>query len=177
MMKRVYLLIRRIATAKTAQKPVNVAPHAWQRCSWSISVFFGIMIKKPAQLLQEYSQQLLHNQQDGNTEEALNINPDMALLKTLLDGVMQHQPEIDPLLAAHLSTGWTLLRLDPIVLSALRLGVYELQHCPHIPAKVVVSEYVDVVAAFCQDDEIGFVNSMLDGLQKKPASSWLSGIR
>ncbi len=130
-------------------------------------LFFRDNDKTPAQALQEYSQQLLHNRADADSEEGLSIDPDLPFLKELVEGVMQQQAAIDPLLAAHLSTGWTLLRLDPIVLSAMRAGVYELQHVMSVPAKVVVSEYVDVVAAFAQEQEVGFVNSMLDGLAKE----------
>ena len=39
----------------------------------------------------------------------------------------------------------------------LRAGAYELDHRSDVPARVVVSEYVDVAHAFVDKDETGMV--------------------
>ena len=49
----------------------------------------------------------------------------------------------------------------------MRAGAYELSHRRDIPAKVVVSEYADVTAAFVERDETGMVNAVLDQIARK----------
>ncbi len=44
----------------------------------------------------------------------------------------------------------------------LRAGVYELSHRNDVPARVIVSEYVDVANAFFDREEAGMVNAVLD---------------
>ena len=53
----------------------------------------------------------------------------------------------------------------------LRAAYYELRSRPDVPALVVVTEYVDVAAAFFGLDEIGMVNAVLDALahETRPA--------
>ena len=51
--------------------------------------------------------------------------------------------------------------------AALRAGLYELQNRRDVPARVVVSEYADVAAAFVERDETGMVNAVLDQLARK----------
>ena len=46
----------------------------------------------------------------------------------------------------------------------LRAGAYELGHRRDVPARVVMSEYVDVASAFVDKEETGMVNAVLDQL-------------
>jgi len=49
----------------------------------------------------------------------------------------------------------------------LRAGAYELDCKPDVPARVVVSEYVDVAHAFVDEDETGMINAVLDQLARQ----------
>ena len=49
----------------------------------------------------------------------------------------------------------------------LRAGAYELGHRSDVPARVVVSEYVDVAHAFVDKEETGMVNAVLDQIARK----------
>ena len=51
--------------------------------------------------------------------------------------------------------------------AVLRAGAYELGHRSDVPARVVVSEYVDVANAFVDRDETGMVNAVLDQLARQ----------
>ena len=53
-----------------------------------------------------------------------------------------------------------------ILRAVLRAGSYELEHRMDIPARVVVSEYVDVAHAFVENDEAGMVNAVLDQIAR-----------
>ena len=57
-------------------------------------------------------------------------------------------------------------RIDAILRAVLRAGCYELEHRKDVPARVVVSEYVDVAHAFVDRDETGMVNAVLDHIAR-----------
>jgi N utilization substance protein B len=65
-----------------------------------------------------------------------------------------------------LAAGWPLKRIEAILRAVLRAGVYELSHRNDVPARVIVSEYVDVANAFFDRDETGMVNAVLDQLAR-----------
>jgi N utilization substance protein B len=52
----------------------------------------------------------------------------------------------------------------------LRAGAYELMFRDDIPARAVISEYVDVARAFYDGEQPGFVNAVLDKLARSLAS-------
>ena len=60
-----------------------------------------------------------------------------------------------------------LRRIDAILRATLRAGAYELEHRKDVPARVVVSEYVDVAHAFVDRDETGMVNAVLDQIARQ----------
>ena len=65
-----------------------------------------------------------------------------------------------------LDKGWPLKRVEALVRAVLRAGAFELQSRKDIPARVIVSEYVDVANAFVDRDETGMVNAVLDILAR-----------
>jgi N utilization substance protein B len=66
-----------------------------------------------------------------------------------------------------LQDGWPLRRVEAVMRAVLRAGVYELKKRKDIPARVVITEYVDVAAAFLARDEVGMTNAVLDALARK----------
>jgi N utilization substance protein B len=89
-------------------------------------------------------------------------------LSVLLHEFHQHKRrgEIDGLITARLSKGWSLERLDRPMRQILRAGAYELIARRDVPTGTVISEYVDVAHAFYDKREAGFVNGLLDGVAK-----------
>jgi N utilization substance protein B len=92
--------------------------------------------------------------------------PDEEFFAAIVNGVPQHQVEIDRAIAASLSQKWKLERVDSILRAILRCGVYELVARRDVPAKVVIDEYVVVAGAFFGADEPGFINAALDTIAK-----------
>ncbi len=90
--------------------------------------------------------------------------PDEDFFADLVRGVPRHQVEIDRAVAASLSTGWKLQRIDSILRAILRAAAYELIGRKDVPAKVVIDEYLGIAHAFFDGDETGFVNAVLDRL-------------
>lgn len=87
--------------------------------------------------------------------------------RDLVQGVVREQLTIDPLIDKQLAEGWRLTRVDSILRAILRAGAFELLSRSDVPAKVVISEYVDIAHAFFADDEPKVVNGILDKLGHK----------
>jgi transcription antitermination protein NusB len=90
-----------------------------------------------------------------------------AFFRDVVVGVLREQRTLDPLIDEILSQGWPLKRIEAILRAVLRAGAYELDHRRDVPARVVVSEYVDVAHAFVERDEVGMVNAVLDRIARR----------
>ena len=90
-----------------------------------------------------------------------------AYFRELVQGVIDDQRRLDPMIDAALQSGWPLKRIDAILRAVLRAGAYELEHRRDVPGRVVVSEYVDVAHAFVEREETGMVNAVLDQIARQ----------
>lgn len=103
----------------------------------------------------------------GNEVEGDQYLPaEAAFFRDVVSGVVRGQAKLDPIIDDALQKGWPLKRIDAILRAVLRAGSYELEHRADIPARVVVSEYVDVAHAFVEKDETGMVNAVLDQIAR-----------
>jgi N utilization substance protein B len=90
-----------------------------------------------------------------------------AFFRDLVEGVVREQRRIDPMIDKQLAEGWRLTRVDSILRAILRSGAYEILKRNDVPARVAISEYVDIAHAFFSDDEPKVVNGILDRLGHK----------
>lgn len=94
--------------------------------------------------------------------DAAPIAPfDEELAVDLIRGVCSHRPEIDELLA-RLSRKWRVERLARVDRTILRMGVYELAHRKSTPARVALSESIELAKRFGAEEAPAFVNGLLD---------------
>jgi N utilization substance protein B len=100
-------------------------------------------------------------------EGAQYLPAEAAFFRDVVSGVVREQRSLDPLLDKVLAEGWPLKRIETILRAVLRAGAYELRHRTDVPARVVVSEYVDVANAFVDKDETGMVNAVLDQIARR----------
>ena len=91
---------------------------------------------------------------------------DEGLFAELVEGASARREDIDRGLTSALTPDWPLERLEIILRAILRAGVYELLAHPDVPARVVISEYLDVAHAFFAGKEPGLVNGVLDRLAR-----------
>ena len=112
-------------------------------------------------LAQFSSRALGENFDDGDCGEA-----DYKHLREVVDGVVREQKTIDPQVDQILDKAWPLHRLDSTVRAILRAAAYELMFMEKVPARVAISEYVDVADAFFEKEEPRFVNGVLDRLAR-----------
>ena len=100
-----------------------------------------------------------------------------AYFRDVVGGVVAEQRRLDPMIDAALARGWPLKRIETVLRAILRAGAYELERKPDVPARVVVSEYVDVAHAFVDEDETGMVNAVLDQLARQLRAGEFAGAR
>ena len=89
---------------------------------------------------------------------------ELAFFRSIVEGVLASQTEIDQATDEMLQKGWPLSRVEAVLRAILRAGTFELLRRTDVPARVVITEYADLAAAFFERDEVGMVNGVLDGL-------------
>jgi N utilization substance protein B len=115
-----------------------------------------------SEVLAEYESHRLGGEVDGDKY----LPADAVLFREIVRGVVAGQRALDPVIDNALTRGWPLKRVEALVRAVLRAGCFELQSRKDIPARVIVSEYVDVANAFVDRDETGMVNAVLDMLAR-----------
>ncbi len=95
-----------------------------------------------------------------NTRLTARISrPDAALATEITLGTLRWQRLLDFLLGRHLDRSTD--RLDPAVLIALRIGLYQLRNLERIPAHAAVGESVEMVKRARKYSAAGLVNAVL----------------
>jgi N utilization substance protein B len=106
-----------------------------------------------------------HDHRLGAPQEDLEFGEaDAAFFDDVVSGTAARETEIDAVITPRLASGWTLARLDPLMLQMLRAGTFELLARPDVPTSVILSEYAAIAHAFYPPAEAGFVNAVLDRL-------------
>jgi len=111
-------------------------------------------------VLAEFEAHRLGREVDG--EQYRDADPNF--FRDIVSGVVRDQRALDPAIHAALTPGWPLARIDATLRAILRCGAHELRSRTDVPARVVISEYVDVARAFHEADAAGMVNAVLDTL-------------
>src|SRR5437660_7662285 len=126
------------------------------------------------EILAEFESHWLGREVEGSQY----LPAEAAFFRGIVRGFLEEQRRLDPLIDRTLAGGWPLTRIELLLRAILRAGAYELDQRRDVPARVVVSEYVDVAHAFLDAEETGMVNAVLDALARQlraaefhPASS------
>jgi N utilization substance protein B len=106
----------------------------------------------------------IHREREVEGEQYLPADADF--FRQIVTGVVKAQLEIDPAVDKALVEGWPVTRIDATLRAILRAGTFELIRRRDIPARVVITEYVDVAKAFYEDDAPRMVNAVLDAVAK-----------
>jgi len=93
----------------------------------------------------------------------------------IVRGVTRDQERLDGLVSGALPEGETIERLDVILRVVLRAGTFEMYSYPKVPARVAISEYVDIAKAFYHEGEPTLVNGILDRIGRILRPTELSG--
>lgn len=99
---------------------------------------------------------------------------DSELFRDLVAGVLERQVEVDRMTDKALNVKWPLRRIEAVLRAILRAAAYELMARRDVPARVVITEYVDVAAAFYGAEETNMVNAVLDHVARQQRASEFS---
>ncbi|MDR3552704.1 MAG: transcription antitermination factor NusB [Clostridia bacterium] len=94
--------------------------------------------------------------------EARELDPD-PFSEKLAVGVFEHLDEIDARIEKY-SIGWNKDRLSRVVLSILRLTIYEMSYEDDIPLSVSINEAVELAKKYAGEGDAAFVNGVLGTL-------------
>jgi N utilization substance protein B len=108
-------------------------------------------------------------------EEMGLAEADAEFFSDIVLGVTGRIGEIDTVIGGALDKSRTLDRLEHIMRALLRAGVYEMLARVDVPARVIISEYVDVAHAFFGGGEPGFANGVLDRSARQVRSGEVEG--
>ena len=111
-------------------------------------------------IVAEFEAHRLGKEMDGEQYR----DADAAFFREIVGGVVAGQRDLDPAIDAALSDDWPLKRVDATLRAILRAGAFELSGRPDVPARVVITEYVDVAKAFFEGEVPAMVNAVLDAL-------------
>jgi N utilization substance protein B len=115
------------------------------------------------EVVAEFEAHRLGKELDGAQYRA--ADPDY--FRAIVEGVVENQRALDPAVDAALAAGWRLVRVDATLRAILRCGAFELGHRKDVPARVIITEYVDVANAFFEGEVPAMVNGVLDTLGRK----------
>lgn len=107
--------------------------------------------------------QIVHH----NVEEFAPGMDDPSFVYTLVEGVREHLPEIDRVIAETASE-WPLDSITTVDRNILRLGVFELKfgNAPDVPPKVAINESIELAKTFGGASSGKFVNGILGAIYK-----------
>lgn len=115
------------------------------------------------EILAEFESHWIGREIEGEQYKPAEVD----FFRDILHGVLGDQIAIDREIDKTLAEGWPLKRIESVMRAILRAGDYELRKRVDIPARVIVSEYVDVAGAFYDREEVGMTNAVLDALARR----------
>lgn len=90
----------------------------------------------------------------------------------LVRGVWEHRQELDAIIDKY-SHKWRVERMGKIEITLLRLALYEMIY-EHVPARIVMSEIMDIADMFGAEDAKNLVNGILDAVSKSDEFHFIS---
>lgn len=90
---------------------------------------------------------------------------DSGFILELVNGVLDHQGEIDELIT-RFAPEWPIPTMTVVDRNVLRLGVYELRFSENVPSKVAINEAIELAKGFGGEASGKFVNGVLGAVYK-----------
>lgn len=108
----------------------------------------------------EYTEQLINDVKNirGEKISSFSLN--------LFSGTVQNIEDIDIYIEKHLK-GWKKERLSRVVISILRLAVFEMIYEKEMPNSVCINEAVELAKKYAYKEDASFINGVLGSLDKE----------
>jgi N utilization substance protein B len=102
-----------------------------------------------------------------NKDEDERQPTDPEYFTAIVEGTSSQLARIDSTISPFLAEGWAFERLEIVLRAILRAAAFELIGRGDIPARVTITEYVEISRGFFAGKEPGFVNGILDKLARQ----------
>ncbi len=120
----------------------------------------------PTALFDDYMAQWHEDKTSVNRAMSFDAEPEKVLFLNLITGVIKHRDEIDAIITSSLSDAWKIERMNPLLVSIIACAIYEMKFSSKLNPVILVNEYVTMTGRFFDQQEVGFVNGLLDSLAK-----------
>lgn len=122
------------------------------------------LIREMEKILSKTNSKKLRKKLSKRLKITREFSANQKFTEKLVQGVLQHQAEIDKRLVHHLEN-FTLPRLSTIDRNVLRLAAYEMFYCDDVPPIVAINEAIELAKRFGTEESGSFVNGVLDRLK------------
>ena len=115
------------------------------------------------------SLELIYEQLSKLEAEEGELHPtksELAYINDVLDGVKEHETELDESIEKHSTGAWTLDRVPHVDLSILRLAAYELFHREDVPDNVAISEAMTMAGRYSEPKSSRYINGVLGAMER-----------
>jgi N utilization substance protein B len=147
-------------TETAAQKPSSKAKALSARLSAVQALYQVSQNKQPIRAVyEEYVR--YRSKMDVDGEEL--VPPDAAILKKILFGVEERQPELESIIEANLKRDATDRTVEPLLKAILMCGTYELLVRDFDPP-IIINDYLNVAHTFYGRGEVALINGVLDAI-------------
>lgn len=114
-----------------------------------------------------YQNENLNNDFELIQNKPIKIRPSINYFTDLVKHTVDNLLTIDDIISKHLTEDWEIKGLSNLLLAILRVSIGELKFFPETPRKVIINEFTDITSDMLSDNEVGFVNSVLDNIVKE----------
>lgn len=98
---------------------------------------------------------------DIDVNSKIKLRPSYGYLDELVKYTCDNLPTIDEIVSSLLTKEWTINTMPMLLHAVLRVAICELNYFPETPRKVIINEYTDIASDMLDENEVGFVNSVL----------------
>ena len=110
---------------------------------------------RDAAFTQVFQMNMHEDDMDVILEELLNARPEcetnLGYIRQIIDGVKEHESELEDTVAKYLKAGWTLSRISKASLSIMKLAIFEMKYMDDVPPKVAINEAVELAKRYGDD--------------------------
>lgn len=94
-------------------------------------------------------------------EEKPECSANLGYITTVVNGVNEHEEELEGIIAAHLKNGWSISRISKVSAAIMKIAIYEMKYVDDVPPKVAINEAVELIKKYGGEEEPRFVNGLL----------------
>lgn len=125
---------------------------------------------RDAAFTQVFQMNLHEDDMEVILDELLKARPEcetnLGYIRQIIDGVREHEQEIDELIKENLKKGWSISRISKASYAIMKIAIFEMKYMEDVPAKVAINEAVELAKRYGDDGDPNFVNGLLGSVYR-----------